>query len=164
MSMEVAQASKAERLVIRNLTELYLHDFSEFEDKDVNEHGLFDYDDLDLFWLDARRHPFLVRCDGKIAGFALVEEGTFNARTGTKDADLIDMVDFFILRKYRRRGVGRALAQHCFITVRGRWQVRTDTYNPAALSFWRSAIAGVTEDNYETLSDSTRVTFYFGSR
>jgi hypothetical protein len=67
MSIEITRASKADKIIIRNLTELYFHDFSEFEKKEVNEHGLFDYDDLDLFWLEQNRHAFLARYQGKIA-------------------------------------------------------------------------------------------------
>jgi predicted acetyltransferase len=163
MSIEVIRASKADRSVIRNLTELYLHDFSELEDMDVNEHGLFDYYELDLFWADVRRHPFLARCDGKIAGFALVQQGFLDERTGAEDDALVDMIDFFVLRKYRRRGVGRAMATTCFTAVPGRWQVRADTYNPVAISFWRSTIDGFTGGAYETLSEGTGVTFYFAS-
>ena len=163
MITEVKRASKADRIIIRNLSELYLHDFSELEDKDVNEHGLYDYDDLDLFWLDERRHAFLARTNGKIAGFALVKQGSYNERAGQDDEELVDMIDFFVLRKYRRRGVGWEMARYCFMDVPGRWQVRTDTYNPVALAFWRSAVDRFTRGAYETLSEGTGVTFYFVS-
>jgi predicted acetyltransferase len=165
MSIEITRASKADKIIIRNLTELYFHDFSEFEKKEVNEHGLFDYDDLDLFWLEQNRHAFLARYQGKIAGFALVKQGFYHERDEQYDEQLVDMVDFFVMRRYRRNGVGRVMARYCFEAVRGNWQVRTDEPNIAAFAFWRSAIAQYTNGKYEThtFTDSPGVAYYFES-
>ena len=166
MSIEITRASKADKIIIRNLTELYFHDFSEFEKKEVNEHGLFDYDDLDLFWLEQNRHAFLARYQGKIAGFALIKQGFYHERNEQYDENLVDIVDFFVMRRYRRNGVGRVMARYCFEAVRGNWQVRTDEPNVAAFAFWRSVIAQFTGDQYETFdfTDSPGVAYYFESK
>jgi predicted acetyltransferase len=57
---------------LRNLLELYKYDFSEFDPEDVNENSLYDYMYLDHYWTEEGRHPFFIRVDGKLAGFALV--------------------------------------------------------------------------------------------
>ncbi len=36
--------------------------------------GLYDYMYLDHYWTEEGRHPFFIRVDGKLAGFALVRE------------------------------------------------------------------------------------------
>ena len=148
MSIEITRASKADKIIIRNLTELYLHDFSEFEKKEVNEHGLFDYDDLDLFWLEKNRYPFLARYEGKIAGFALVKQGFYHEKNEQYDDTLIDMVDFFVMRRYRRKGIGQVMARHSFEAVRGQWQLRTDEPNVAAFAFWRNIITEFTGGSF----------------
>ena len=43
MNIEVVAASIADRPVLRQMMELYLYDFSRFADTDLNEHGYFDY-------------------------------------------------------------------------------------------------------------------------
>lgn len=163
MEIVVTLAQRSDCVIIRNLTELYFHDFSEIEDKDVNEHGLFDYDDLDLFWLDKNRYPFLLRCNGKIAGFALIKKGFFHEKNNNYDENLIDMVDFFVMRKYRRNGAGSGMAKHVFDFLHGRWQVRVDDVNIAAMPFWKKVISEHINETYETFHVPTDsgVTYYF---
>lgn len=67
--------------------------------------------------------------NGRWAGFALVRaESPF------------DMSEFFVMRKYRRQGVGRAAAVELFRRFSGPWQVRQQRTNPGATEFWRTAI------------------------
>ena len=125
----VVAATLDDRRVLENLLELYLHDFSELTDADVDEQGRFSYRFLDNYWTDADRHPFLIRSGGRLAGFALVRSGAPH-----------DMAEFFVMRKYRRRGVGRAAARIVFAAFPGEWQVREMAANSGATAFWRDAI------------------------
>lgn len=52
VSIEVRPAKITERQIVRNLLELYQHDFSEFDGMELNEHGQYDYFDLDCFWIN----------------------------------------------------------------------------------------------------------------
>jgi hypothetical protein len=61
--------------ILANLLELYAHDFSEFQPLDISLDGRFGYKSLPLYWSESNRHPFLIRFDGKLAGFALVKRG-----------------------------------------------------------------------------------------
>ncbi|WP_426593360.1 GNAT family N-acetyltransferase [Cellulomonas sp. McL0617] len=109
--------------------EFYAYDWSEFDDRDVDEHGEFGYRWLDHYWTDEDRHAFLIRAEGKLAGFALVRQ---EQRT--------EMAEFFVLRRYRRRGVGAAAATALFHSYPGPWEVTQRLTNPAATAFWRRAI------------------------
>lgn len=129
MDVEVIEAALADKPVLRNLLELYQHDFSAFDDIDVGADGLYNYRYLDNYWTETDRHPLLLRVDGKWAGFALVRSGTPH-----------DMAEFFVMRKYRRRGVGTVLARGVFARFPGVWQVRQMASNPAATAFWTRAI------------------------
>ena len=127
--VEVVAAAVADKSVLRNLLELYLHDFSEMTASDVDEHGLFGYGHLDGYWTEPGRHPFLIRADGRLAGFALVRSGVPH-----------DMAEFFVLRKYRRGGVGLLAARALFAMFPGEWQVRQMASNRSATAFWIRAI------------------------
>jgi predicted acetyltransferase len=127
--VEVIAAALADKSVVRNLLELYLHDFSEMTASDVDEHGLFGYGRLDDYWTEPGRHPFLFRADGRLAGLALVRSGTPH-----------DMAEFFVMRKYRRGGVGLLAARALFAMFPGEWQVREMAANTGATAFWRQAI------------------------
>ena len=127
--VEIVEAALADKPVVRQLLELYLHDFSEFEPGDVDARGFFNYPYLDNYWTDADRSPLLFRVDGHWAGFALV-------RTGPPR----DMAEFFVMRRYRRGGYGTEAARAVFERFPGEWQVRQLSSNPAATTFWRRAI------------------------
>jgi predicted acetyltransferase len=126
---EVIEAELGDKAVLEQLLELYQHDFSEFDDHDVDADGFYRYRYVDNYWTEADRHPLLFRVDGKWAGFALVREGAPH-----------DMAEFFVMRKYRRSGVGTVLAREVFARFPGEWQVRQMTANAAATAFWRQAI------------------------
>lgn len=120
-----------------NLLELYAHDFSEFHDLELGPDGRFGYRDLLLFWLEPNRHPFLVRIDGKLAGFVLVKRGS----EISGDETVWDMVEFFVLRGYRRRGIGTEIAHTVWRRFPGRWEVRVMESNHSARNFWEHAVA-----------------------
>ena len=113
--VDIALADTNNRQTLQNLMQLYLHDFSEFDDEDVDDRGLFEYTYLDLYWLEERRFPFVISSEGKLAGFALISRGTFHLQRNTFVEELVNMSEFFVMRKYRRRGVGRIAAHDCFM-------------------------------------------------
>ena len=127
--------------VVRNLFALYAHDMSEFVGLDVQDDGTFAIPaSLATYWEGpdaARRYPFLIRADDRLAGFALV-------RQIAADPATYDMGQFFILRKYRRSGLGRQAACWLFDRFAGNWEVRELPANGAAQAFWRRIIADYT--------------------
>lgn len=136
-AVEVTPAKVGDEPVLRRLMELYLHDFSEFDGGDVGDHGTFGYPLLALYWLEPHRHPFLIRADGRVAGFALVRAG-----------ETSEIAEFFIMRKYRRQGVGVTAARDVFARFPGLWRVHQIPGNDAAVAFWRRALtAPFTEVN-----------------
>lgn len=75
-NLEILHASLEDKPLIQRMLELYLYDFSVFDQSDLNEHGHFGYPYLDLYWTEQGRHPFIVRVDGKLAGFVPVNRHT----------------------------------------------------------------------------------------
>lgn len=145
LNIEVRRANIDDRPILRHLMELYQYDFSEFIGTDVTPFGLYDYFYLDHYWVAPERSPFLVRVEGKLAGFVLVSR--YNYLTGEKDAWVIS--EFFIMRKYRHQGAGEHVARWIFDHHQGAWQVSEMNENQAAITFWRKVIGRYTHDNYE---------------
>jgi predicted acetyltransferase len=129
VNVEVIRAELRDKPLLRQLLQLYQYDFSEFDNADVGDDGFYRYGYFDSYWTEPERHPLLFRVDGKWAGFALVRAGTPH-----------DMAEFFVMRKYRRGGIGTAIAREVFARFPGEWQVRQMTSNPAATAFWVQAI------------------------
>ncbi|MBC8496962.1 MAG: GNAT family N-acetyltransferase [Anaerolineales bacterium] len=142
MSLEIIPAVFEDKLILRNLLELYQYDFSEFDASDVDEHGLFGYKYLDNYWAEPGRHAFLIRFAGRLAGFALVREVA--DEVGVHHS----MAEFFIMRKYRRRGIGRKVAAELFDHFPGTWRVHQEAANLPAQTFWRNTIAAYTNDQF----------------
>jgi predicted acetyltransferase len=107
---------------------------------DVGEDGRFGYGDLSRYWREPGHHAFLARVEGKLAGFALVRR----MAEPRGDVPTWDIAEFFVLRRYRRRGVGAELAEAIWNLHCGNWKVRVRGNNLAGLSFWESAIARFT--------------------
>jgi predicted acetyltransferase len=140
--------AQSEQPVLRHLVDLYAYDFSELLDLDVAEDGRFAFGDLTPYWQDPWRHPFFVRVGGKLAGFALV-----NDRSRLSGTDGIhDVAEFFILRKYRRRGVGAQAATEIFDRFPGDWEIRVRPNNTGAVTFWRHAVDRHTQSRFREIS------------
>jgi predicted acetyltransferase len=111
---------------------------------DVQEDGAFAFPpSLAAYWDRAGGgHPFLIRADEKPVGFALV-------RQLAADTITHDMGEFFVLRKYRRLGVGRDVACRLFDRFAGNWEVRELPANTPAQAFWRRIIADYTAGDFD---------------
>jgi len=129
VKVEIEPVSYHDKDVLRRLLEFYVYDYSEYMGWDVDAHGVFGYRYLYHYWTEPDRHPFFIRVDGRLAGFALVRSGPPH-----------DMAEFFVMRRYRRVGVGREAARAVFERFPGPWEVRQLEANASGSAFWRSSI------------------------
>lgn len=136
--------------IARNLAQFYVYDMSEHAGWDFPDDGLFATgDSLMNYWgmrpadqawpAHWRGYAHLLRAGGHPAGFALVRQ---------VDDGFLDMGEFFIVRKYRRRGAGARVAKTLFARHTGRWQVRELLTNKGAQAFWRHVIGDFTGGAY----------------
>jgi predicted acetyltransferase len=125
------------------MMELYLYDFSEYEDSDLDEHGYFTYGDLDYFWHEPTHAAFLVTAEGKLAGFVLVDDEV------KLDGNERSITEFFVMRKYRRMGVGRHIAHEVFNRLPAAWEVAVLERNRPAQEFWRKVIDDYTHGAFQ---------------
>jgi predicted acetyltransferase len=93
-------ATPRDATLLSNLLELYIHDLSEaFPNIELGADGRFGYEKLPLYWSEPeRRFPFLIRFEGRVAGFVLAMRGS----PASDDPDVFDVAEFFILRRHRR--------------------------------------------------------------
>lgn len=145
MIVDVVAAHEADLEILSRLLQLYLYDCADFNQADVGEDGQFGSPSAERGWLRPGLFLFLIRVDGKLAGFALVEE----RQILEPGAPRYTMADFFVLRKYRRRGVGGQAASDLFGRLPGSWLVQEDGANTAAQTFWRVVIGDYTEGQFE---------------
>ena len=125
-----------ERPAVGRLVELYLYDLGGDRWR-VEADGTFaEAAWLKRFWARRGRHHFVIRVDGRLAGFALVSDRAEFAGDGVRE-----IAEFFVLRRYRRRGVGTRVAETLFARYPGRWEVGELVWNVPAQHFWRPLIA-----------------------
>jgi len=131
----------ADKSVLRNLISLYLHDFSGMVPIPISDSGLFEYSYLDHYWTDSNRHAYFIKADGQLAGFVMIRSGD-----DISTAHLIS--EFFVLRGYRRQGIGKAAAHLAFCMFAGQWRVHEFAENTAAQAFWKSTINEYTNGQF----------------
>ena len=158
MKLELLEAKEKDKNVIYNLMQLYTYELSFFEDNTTNfellENGLFKMNKyIDLYWKEEERHPYILKCDGKIAGFVLER---FNEEGNN------EIAEFFVLNKYRQYGVGTFMANEMFNKYKGKWEIRTLLKNKRAQDFWRRVIKNASKEIYEEhlIRNNTRYAFY----
>ncbi len=141
-NFDIRIAEPADRLPIYRMLELYQHDLSDIWDQDLDAHGEYGYA-LDRYWDTDGYQAFVATARGKYAAFALVNPFV---RVGTHG---YWMDQFCVLKKYRRHGLGQALARSVFNELPGRWEVGQMPRNHAAQAFWRKVIAEHTDGKYK---------------
>ncbi len=149
VSLERGGPSQHETLA--NLVQLYVHDFSEFLSVQrklaVEEDGRFsDLLRLDEYWNEPDRSVWFIRAGGQLAGFALL-----NTRSHCDRPVDFNMGEFFVMRTFRREGVGARAAIDLIQMHAGQWEIAVSMRNPPALAFWPRVIAAAGASDIEAL-------------
>ncbi|MCR8843306.1 GNAT family N-acetyltransferase [Paenibacillus sp. SC116] len=154
MHVECIRASIEHKDVFKNLMQLYIYDFSEFIKCDVEEDGLFGaYPYLDSYWEDeSHRFPYIIKQEGKYAGFILVRF------VESEERNFFTIAEFFVMKKYRKAGIGRAVAKQVFNSHKGSWEVFQMESNRPAQLFWNKVIDEYTNGQFSNrLGDGKRI-------
>jgi predicted acetyltransferase len=140
---ELTKVDQSANEVLVNLMELYLHDMAEWFQFDTHPDGRYTYDTsnvwnkgMDVYFCYAGTIP---------VGFAIID----TAERFSSDPTMRDMDEFFIVRRYRRLGLGQAFATALWQLYSGAWIVRVFQKNLPAVPFWRSAIGKHTAGEFQ---------------
>jgi predicted acetyltransferase len=153
MNVEIKQIVYEDKPILQNLMELYQYDFSEFDNSDVNRYGLFGYKYLDNYWTENGRFAFFIITNDKLAGFVLVRQ-----HIGKNE-----IAEFFIMRKFRKRGLGNIVARKVFEMFKGDWQVSRELTNIPAQFFWEKVVGQYTKGVYKREEDANSITLIFNN-
>jgi predicted acetyltransferase len=129
--------------LLRNLLQHYIHDMSEWFEIDTGPDGSYSYD-TSLIWENGYG-AYLATVGDSNAGFALIGSAAeWIGETGGHEVH-----EFFVLRRFRRSGIGQKMAALLWDQLPGEWLVRVLESNVPALLFWRTIIAVYTRGTYE---------------
>ncbi|WP_043308948.1 GNAT family N-acetyltransferase [Pseudomonas sp. ML96] len=138
MQIELVPTTVDQLPLIANLYQFYAYESSDWEEEEIEADGRFYIHEPHLarYWHDAGWSANLILADGFIAGFLLIE------RSELPGIDAREFADLFILKKYRRHGIGRALAEQV-MNDGGTWLVRFYAGDEPAAAFWRNVLANL---------------------
>jgi len=104
MEVSLKKIGQASRHVLGNLFHYYVYDMSEFMGCSANENGQFGFKEsqFDIYWKKQDHLPYFIYAGAELAGFALIRR--YPANTATYDIE-----QFFVLRKFKGKGVGKKL-------------------------------------------------------
>ena len=142
LNLVISKIGPESDAVLRNVTEHYCYDMSEWFDLNTGADGRYSYD-TESIWAKGY-DAYLVKVDDSLAGFALIGL----AHEWLADVGAHDIREFFVMRKFRRRGIGRSMARFLFGEYPGEWLVRVLDANAPAVTFWRGEISSYSVGAY----------------
>ncbi len=142
VTVTIELVPSAKKPVLWRLLQLYIYDFTEFEAMPMDEEAVFSYRYFDEYWNPAageERHPYFIRVDGALAGFAMVR---------TVNGSHV-MSEFFVMRRFRRGGVGSSAVKLVLAVLPGKWIIHEHPANLVAQEFWPRVVREVTGGDFE---------------
>jgi len=162
MDIKIEKIENKDKSVLTNLFQLYLHDITASLAMDVNEHGLFEYNEIDYYFNGDKNHyAYFIKVDNQYAGFALIDN---NFMVLEKKENNYDFSEMFILNAYKGKGIGKIVADKIFDIHRGNWEVKPVPRSDGAKRFWERIIKEYTNDNFKTeYPKPNRTTYIFNN-
>ena len=138
---------------VNNLFQYYIYDMSEFTGWAPYANGTFKVVDsltmLSDYWHKADHFPYLIMVGEEVAGFSLI-------RKYPQRDDTFDMGQFFVLRKFKRQGIGEAAFKLSVQAHPGKWLIRVLPDNLGAKAFWDKCIESVADTEVRRVEESYR--------
>lgn len=135
--------------LIRNLYQFYAFESSDWEQEDVEADGRFYIHEphLQRYWHSPGWGAYLVLVDGFIAGFVLIEASE------VPGINALELADLFILKRYRRQGVGSAVARQFLADTGSAWLLRYHAEDRPAAGFCQALLASLARAVEELVLD-----------
>lgn len=147
-ALEVRLATVTDRAPLGRMLEMYQYELSDIWDQDINAEGEYGYP-LDRYWHAAGNYAYVAVLDGRYAGFALVDDQV------KLPGGQYWMDQFFVLKKYRGRGLGREMAASVIRWHPGQWQIGQMADNHPAQSFWRNTLGAIRTGEFHECAITT---------
>jgi predicted acetyltransferase len=157
MPLEICAHSDQDKQVIWNLFQFYCYDTSNYDGYDVESNGLYSMSEsyFSQYWTVPTWRAHVLRYDGAIAGFALIEDS--DAVSGA-----MEIADLFIMSRFRRRGIAKEVVLHFMWQRIVPWTVVVYDDAIDAKAFWSGMFKIPTLAPTETVADpdARQVTVY----
>ena len=131
MSLQICQLTDDHKPLIWNVFQFYCYETSIEDECDLEENGLYSLSSeyFAQYWINPRWSAHLLRWNGAIAGFALIEpsEALDSAQ---------ELADLFVVKRFRRKGIARDVALHFMAERTIPWTVVVFQEAHDAQSFW----------------------------
>lgn len=147
MEFTLRKVELEDREILSNLLEKYDYEFSQYDNRDVNKLGLYGFKYLDYYWTENNRWAYFIEVDGNLAGFVMIND---YPEVPDRKTDYC-LSEFFIMYKYRRKGLGKECAFKVFNLYHGKWQLKYHPHNIASVYFWNNVINQYTGGKYELI-------------
>lgn len=147
MPLQCRKARAEDFPALQQMLELYQYELSDIWPQDADAQARYGYE-LAAHRLGERHHAYVAIERGQYVGFALV------APAHVTRSDGCWMEQFFILKRFRAAGAGRALACHVLASHPGPWEIGQMPDNSGAQAFWRRVIGGLTGGDFRELQVS----------
>ncbi len=141
MNIELTVVTEEHKHVLANLLQFYRYDFSAIRGYELTPHGTFIYRYLDHYFTEDGREACLITTSGQLAGFTMTRQHRDAAH---------EVAEFFIVRRHRRSGIGRAAAHQMFRRYPGEWLLAFDHANHAAAQFWPATVSAIADGLIDT--------------
>jgi len=141
--IKIEKITSDEKEILRNLLEKYDYEFSQYDDRDVNNIGLYGYKYLDHYWTEEGRYAYFIRVNGKLAGFVMIRYYLSK----------YSISEFFVMYKYRKNGIGTHVMNDIFKEYKGKWRIGYTLKNKTAKLFWNKVVEKCTNGKYQTTID-----------
>jgi predicted acetyltransferase len=128
-TLAISRIGPESDVLLRNLFEHYIHDLAGWFEIDTKADGSYSYDTSSV-WRNGY-DAYLAKAGDSIAGFALVG----SAAEWLGDIGAHDIHEFFVIRRFRRRGFGQRMATLLWNEHPGEWLVRVLEANAPAVMF-----------------------------
>ena len=150
MHLDIHPAGPQDAGLLQNLFQLYTHDFSEFwagsARGELEANGRYTDYPLEPFFARPNWSAWLLKAGEAPAGFALINDAAHSGLPSRRS-----MAEFFVVRKHRGQGAGRAAAQALIAAEPGSWEIAVARANTGALAFWRKVAAACAAGPVEAL-------------
>lgn len=114
-----------------------------------------------LRWFDDRTAQVLtILYSVEPVGFAMVRR---RAPSAAGAAAEFSMAEFFVARKWRRRGIGAQAVRLLFDRFNGQWLITEHVRNTGAVKFWRGVVTAYTQGRFEERIVNGEVQQHFAS-
>ncbi|WP_043932687.1 GNAT family N-acetyltransferase [Bacillus sp. EB01] len=137
---------KLEEEILHHLMQFYIYEFAFFKPEiKLEATGMYKHFNLKEYWSNSHKHPFFIKKDDELIGFALV--------SSEHDGNPNQVDEFHIIRKYTGRGYGKVAAHKLFEEFRGPWRITQIHENKPAQAFWRKVIGSYTNGKYKEFTN-----------